>query len=125
MLNAGHLPPLVVRNDGLEELDHGDPAIGIMNTAAYREREVRLEAGELMIVYSDGLTEARNGIGRFFGEDRLRELADRLRGFTAEQAGDVLLRAVERFEQGARRHDDLSIIIIRRLKENSSAVDPV
>jgi hypothetical protein len=118
MLNAGHLPPLVIRKGAVEELEHGDAAIGIMDAANFRERTVEMAPGDLMLVYSDGLTEARNEIGRFFGEERLYDLLDRLRDISARGVGENLLRAVDRFENGARRHDDLSMIIVRRLKES-------
>ncbi|MCZ6704338.1 MAG: PP2C family protein-serine/threonine phosphatase [Bacteroidetes bacterium] len=123
LLNAGHLPPLVLRDNRIEELDHGDPAIGLTTEARFKERIVHLDPGDMMLVYSDGLTEARNEIGRFFGEERLKELLERLRDHSTEIAGDTLLKAVERFEQGARRHDDLSIILIRRLKEKEEISD--
>lgn len=123
MLNAGHLPPLIVREESIEELEHGDVAIGLMGGAKFKERVVHLEPGELMLVYSDGLTEARNEIGRFFGDDRLRELLGRLRGHSAKSAGEHLLRAVELFESGARRHDDLSIILVRCLKPTELLTD--
>jgi len=115
MLNAGHLPPLVLREGELEELDRGDAAIGIMDGARFRERTVHMETGDVLIVYSDGLTEARNEIGRFFGEERLRDLLERMRGFGVKSVGEQLLRAVDRFENGARRHDDLSMIIVKRI----------
>ncbi|GMQ82073.1 MAG: hypothetical protein BMS9Abin05_1514 [Rhodothermia bacterium] len=123
LLNAGHQPPLVLRGDRIEELDRGDPAIGLIAQARFNERIVHLDPGDMMLVYSDGLTEARNEIGRFFGEERLKELLERFRDHSAEMAGDTLLRAVERFEHGARRHDDLSIILIRRLKEKEDMSD--
>ncbi len=123
LLNAGHLPPLIVRENSIEELEHGDPAIGLMASARYKERVVHLEPGELLLVYSDGLTESRNEIGRFFGDDRLRELLGGLRGVSARSAGEHLLRAVDVFERGARRHDDLSIILVRCLKRTASGTD--
>jgi len=123
LLNAGHQPPLVLRQNRVEELDHGDPAIGLTNRAKFKERIVHLDPGDMMLVYSDGLTEARNEIGRFFGEERLKEIFEKLRDHSAEKAGETLLKAVERFEQGARRHDDLSIILIRRLKEEKELSD--
>lgn len=116
-LNAGHQPPLILRKDTVEEMDKGDPAIGLTASARFKERFVHLDPGDMMLVYSDGVTESRNEIGRFFGEDRLKELFEKFRGMTAESAGDTLLRAVDRFENGSRRTDDLSIILIRRLKE--------
>jgi sigma-B regulation protein RsbU (phosphoserine phosphatase) len=117
LLNAGHLPPLVVRYDRVEELERGSPAIGLSKDVSFQEQSVDLEPGDMMLVYSDGLTEARNEIGRFFGEDRLMALMDDLRGMTATGAGEFLVDSVRNFVRGARPHDDLSIILIRRIAD--------
>lgn len=119
LLNAGHLPPLVVRKDGVDQLDRGSAAIGLMADAKFEEQTAHLEVGDLMVIYSDGVTEARNEIGRFFTEDRLIDLIRRLRSLSAQQAGERILEAVQLFEQGARASDDLSIILLKRLGPTS------
>ena len=115
VLNAGHLPPLVVHTDSVEEMPKGAPALGLMSTANFTEQHVDLAPGDLMVVFSDGLTEARNEIQMFFGEERLQALLPSLRGLSAEAAGTRLLDAVERFAGEARPNDDLSMIVLKRL----------
>lgn len=113
-LNAGHPPPVVIRSKGVFELDRGSPAIGLSVHVSFREQSIELEIGDMLVVYSDGLTEARNTIGRFYGEDRLMELLGELRGMSATDAGEFIVDSVGIFVRGARPHDDLSIILIKR-----------
>ena len=115
LLNAGHLPPLVVHADSLEEMPKGAPALGLMGQAEYSEQHAVLAPGDLMVVFSDGLTEARNEVQMFFGDDRLRALLPSLRNLSAEAVGRRLLQAVEDFSGEARPHDDLSMIVVKRL----------
>ncbi len=115
LLNAGHLPPLIVRGNRVEVLPKGSPAFGLMPDPPYREHGLTLAPGDLMILYSDGLTEARDEEGLFFTEERLLALAKTLGGCSASEAGRRLLQAVERFAGEARQHDDLSFVVLRRL----------
>jgi phosphoserine phosphatase RsbU/P len=71
--NAGHLPPLLVRNGGARPLDsHGLP-LGVLETISYSESELKLEPGDLVFAHTDGLIEARRS-GEMYGEDRLAQL---------------------------------------------------
>jgi sigma-B regulation protein RsbU (phosphoserine phosphatase) len=71
-------------------------------------------------VYSDGLTEAMDAAGDFFGEERLRALVPSLARDPAEQVGGRLLAAVEAFVGDAPRHDDLSLIVLKRRGDRSA-----
>ncbi len=115
VLNAGHLPPLVVHAETVEEMPKGAPALGLLRGVAYTEQHVELAPGDLMVVYSDGLTEARNEQRIFFDDERLMALLPSLRGLSAEAAGLRLLEAVEDFVGEARPHDDLSMVVLKRL----------
>ena len=115
VLNAGHLPPLVVHAQTVEEMPKGSPALGLLRGVAYTEQHVELAPGDLMVVYSDGLTEARNEQRIFFDDDRLMALLPSLRGLSAEAAGLRLLEAVEDFVGEAHPHDDLSMVVLKRL----------
>ena len=115
LVNAGHMPPLVVHADAVEELPKGAPALGLMKNAPYTEQYADLQPGDLMLLYSDGLTEARDEQDAFFGHQRLLDLLPSLRGLSAEAVGQRLLEEVERFAGDARPSDDLSMIVVRRL----------
>jgi len=114
LLNAGHLPPLVVRKNAVEEYRRESPAVGLSARTKFHSTTVDLEPDDLMIIYSDGVTEARSTDGEFLGEHRLEAIARRLRGMSAQQAGARLLTSVREFENGAPRHDDLSVIMLRK-----------
>jgi sigma-B regulation protein RsbU (phosphoserine phosphatase) len=114
MLNAGHMPPFTVRLERVEKLPLGSPVLGVEQDAKYCEQAVELQENELLLVYSDGLSEARNEAGELFGETRLIVLLPELWELGAEEAGNRLLAEVDRFVGEARVHDDLSLIVLRR-----------
>ena len=89
--------------------------IGMMSDAVYVEQQIELEPGGLMLFHSDGLTEARNVDGAFFGDDRLLELLPALRNLPAEAVGTRIIEEVELFIGEARPSDDFSMIILKRL----------
>lgn len=113
-INAGHMPPLVVRDGRLDEAGRGGPAIGLSLGARFEAQSVRLGPDDVLILYSDGVTEARNEVGRFFGDDRFRDLIRQVHGMSAASIGARVLRSVEEFVRSAPQSDDLSLIVIRR-----------
>jgi len=114
ILNAGHMPPLILKGLTVEELPKGGPGLGIFQNAAYTEQGCNLKQGEVLIVYSDGLTDARSEAGEFFSDRRLVGLLPTIAGLSCEAAGEKILAEVERFTGEAPNHDDLSLIILRR-----------
>jgi len=115
MLNAGHPPPLVLRGAILEELPNGSMALGMFSEAVFSERRVELSQGDVLIVFSDGLTEAMNGNDEFFGDERLRAHLPLLAGMPAEALGTRVVAAVDEFVGDRRPHDDLSLVVLRRV----------
>ena len=124
-LNAGHDPPFVVRAaprspipadriEGIEELHASSYPLGMFPGAEYAEGEVDLRAGDLLVVYSDGVIDARNPAGEEFGRERLWALIPGLRGLDAEAAGRHLLDELDRFLAGERPPDDISLVLARR-----------
>jgi serine phosphatase RsbU (regulator of sigma subunit) len=113
-LNAGHLPPIAITKKSIEEMQRGAPALGILPDANYEEQRIELRSGEVMLVYSDGLIEARDERGQFFGEARLMELLPKLRGLSADAMGSRLLGELGRFVGDAQPSDDLSFILLKR-----------
>jgi hypothetical protein len=115
LLNAGHLLPLIVRAGASERLAPVAMPLGMFREAAFAEQEVELGADDMLVLYSDGLSEAQDPSGQFFGESRLVALAPALRRLAAAAAGAVLLEEIERFLAGTRPADDLSLAIVRRV----------
>ncbi len=114
VLNAGHFPPLVLRKRDQEAMPKGGPALGLTPLATYEEHSIELHPGELLLVYSDGLTEARDEDGAFFEDHHLAPVLRTLHGRTAKAAGERLLMHLSDFVGDEKAHDDLSIIILRR-----------
>jgi sigma-B regulation protein RsbU (phosphoserine phosphatase) len=115
VLNAGHLPPLVLRGTTLEELPNGAMALGMFPDATFSEQRVDLADGEVLIVFSDGLTEAMNGNDEFFGDERLQARLPALARMAAQDIGTQVVAAVDEFVGDARPHDDLSLVVLRRI----------
>lgn len=114
LVNAGHIPPVVVKGEKVEKMEKGGVALGIMPEATFDERLLELEKGNLLLVYSDGLTEAQNEAGDFFGEQRLLTLLPQLKDLSAERIGDRLITEVDRFAGERKAHDDLSIAVAKK-----------
>jgi len=116
VLNAGHMPPFILRGTSIEELPRGSMALAIVPQAAFTEHGVDLAEGDRLVVYSDGITEAMNEAGEFFGDDRLRSVLQGRPGLSAQETGATLLAAVEAFVSHARAHDDVSIVVLQRTR---------
>jgi hypothetical protein len=112
LFNAGHLPPLHLHAGKIIELTKGDTALGLKTHAEFNEQQIDLHSGDVLFIYSDGLTEARNSRGDFFGEARLHALLNKKSTGSARQIGEAILYAVSSFIEDAPRHDDLSIAVL-------------
>lgn len=114
LMNAGHMAPLVVRAQVIDELPRGSAAIGLVATAGCIEQSADLASGETLVVYSDGVTEAMNEGREFFGDERLHVVLDATRGQSAASVGQAVVDAVARFVGDAPVHDDVSLVVLRR-----------
>ncbi len=117
--NAGHNPPLLVRSTGeVEPLEGGGLILGIVPQAAYSEKSVRMNPGDALVLYSDGVTEAAPiGSNDEYGEDRLGKLVSANLSLSAD---DLIVRINEdvfEFAQGAPPADDVTLLIARRLSQ--------
>ena len=115
LLNAGHMPPLAVRGATIEELPPGSMALGIMPTAASPSSASLCLTATCWSWYSDGVTEAMNGSGDFFGDDRLRAALRETAGQPAAAIGERVLDVLSAFVGDAHPHDDVSLVVLRRL----------
>lgn len=115
LLNAGHMPPLLCRGYTVTEIAPGTAALGLLPQATFVEQDVAMQNGDVLIVYSDGLTEARDEAGAFFGESRLFSFLPTVTGLAAHEIGTKILAEVNGFVGEAKAHDDLSLIVLRRV----------
>jgi sigma-B regulation protein RsbU (phosphoserine phosphatase) len=110
--NAGHYLPALVRADGrVERFGRGGPVLGVIPDAAYEQAGVQLAPGDRIVLFTDGLTEARNAANEEFGEERLLDLAVCHRACTAPSLQERLTDAVAAFT-GGRLHDDATLIVV-------------
>jgi serine phosphatase RsbU (regulator of sigma subunit) len=114
VLNAGHMPPLVVRRGAVNEMERGSIALGLLPEARFGEQSISLADGDVLVVYSDGVTEAINAAGDFFDDARLRTVIRLASGQPAETIGTAVLAELERFVGDAPPHDDVSLVVVRR-----------
>jgi serine phosphatase RsbU (regulator of sigma subunit) len=114
--NAGHNPPLLLRADGgCDRLDACGPPLGLFPDSTYEERALHLAAGELLVLYSDGITEAEDGDEREFGIDRLIEVCSAAREAPFAQLIDRLHGALGQFVGNVPFADDRTLVLLRRL----------
>lgn len=112
--NAGQEPPIVVRASGtIEELDTGGPVLGLLPVATYDTGTVALAPGDLVLIYSDGVTEARDAAGAEFGRDRMVAAVSGSHGQPPDVVRDQLMAAVGTFALGAPQADDLTLLVLR------------
>ena len=114
-INAGHLPPVLLNDRGISELPKGEPALGLMDKFNYSERIINLNPGDLFLAYSDGVTEAQNEYGEFFGTARLHNIIMQVKNLNAEGIGKAIVNYVDTFTGSASAFDDLSIIILKKI----------
>jgi serine phosphatase RsbU (regulator of sigma subunit) len=113
--NAGHNAPLLVRSDGtVEALEDGGLLLGVFPEATYEEGQVELYQGDLLVMYTDGVTEASNAAGDMYSEKRLVESLVKWRGHDASGVHRRLLDEVRTFQDGLPPDDDLTVILLKR-----------
>jgi sigma-B regulation protein RsbU (phosphoserine phosphatase) len=115
-VNAGHLPGLIRRRNGeFERLTDGGIALGMFDHSQYTAQQARLEPGDLLVLYSDGITEAESPSGAPFDEEGLIAL---IRAHSDNPSlpdiGAAIIKAVERHAQDVRFADDLTVLLARR-----------
>jgi len=113
--NAGHNPPLIARADGrIESLEDGGVLMGILPSARYEAYHARLYPGDVLLVYSDGVTEAVNPEGEEFEEHRLETVLLAHRGGSPQNIVTAVTEAVNQFTAGAPVADDLTLVVVKR-----------
>jgi serine phosphatase RsbU (regulator of sigma subunit)/predicted ester cyclase len=110
--NAGHNPPLLVRQDGTLRLETGGMVIGMVAQTTFEEETIQLDCGDAVVAFSDGITEARNTLGEEFGEERLLFFVNAHRELPPAALLQALLEEVHRFSAGCVQADDLTILVL-------------
>jgi sigma-B regulation protein RsbU (phosphoserine phosphatase) len=111
--NAGQTQPLLWKDGHVETVKLTGFPIGIFDDATFEEWSVRLKPGDILLFFSDGLTEAANREGKFFGTNRISELLAANARLSSAELADVLLAAVEEFTQGGAITDDRTLVVMK------------
>jgi serine phosphatase RsbU (regulator of sigma subunit) len=112
-VNAGHPPPILLRGSGrLESLDASGMPIGLFEEGTFGVEDSRLEPGDRLVVYTDGLIEAQNRVGEFYGLKRLRAAVRAHAALPAAELHGCLLGAVEEFTGNEPQRDDITLAIL-------------
>jgi hypothetical protein len=116
-VNAGHLPPLVVHQGTngatVQRLEAGGPVVGLLPSAPYDSACLQLQPGDVLVMYSDGLTEAENAQDEEFGDDRLIATVQEARHGTAAEILQRILSAVRHFVGRQPFRDDLTLLVAK------------
>lgn len=113
-VNGGHNAPVVAGADGeTRTLAATGLPLGIVPDTRYEEETVPLRSGDLLLAYTDGVTESQDGEGEEFGEDRLHALVTALAGSSADAVQQAVVEAVQSWSAGTPPHDDLTVVAAR------------
>jgi sigma-B regulation protein RsbU (phosphoserine phosphatase) len=115
-VNAGQNPPLLRRRNGqYERLRAGGMALGMFDNATYTAGRVDLDAGDVLVAYSDGITEAEDPLEQPFDEAGVQFVADSSDWASAKELGWATFAAVDAHRQDRKLLDDLTVLVARRL----------
>jgi phosphoserine phosphatase RsbU/P len=122
-VNAGHNPPFVLRPRGADfevfRLEEGGAVVGMLPSMLvnYSQGEFQMEPGDLLVGYTDGISEAMNPAEEEWGEEAMLEEIKKVYGKTSEEILTHVVAGADRFADGAKQHDDMTMIIVK-LMEN-------
>lgn len=114
-VNAGHLPPIIVRPSSCVQLAKGGIALGLSAKVDYCEETLVLQSGEALCIYSDGIPDTQNVHGEFYGTERLIALLTGVQQFSAEDITNSILADLRNFTGTAPVTDDISLIVLKKM----------
>jgi sigma-B regulation protein RsbU (phosphoserine phosphatase) len=118
-VNGGHNPPMLFRQSShgvdVVRLDAGGPVIGLMEGCGYGQGSVTLERGDVLVAYTDGISEAMNAADEEWGEERLTEAVGPKRSLAARELIDHIMTSADAFVAGAPQHDDMTVVVVRAI----------
>ena len=113
--NAGHLPPILIRGEEAQRLEVNGMVVGAFPFAKYDESCIRLEPGDLLVFFTDGISEPENEYGEMYGEERLIEHLQRIAGQGSEEIVKSVMDAVTEWTHDLDSRDDMTILVVRRI----------
>lgn len=113
--NAGHLPPMLIRGEQVQLLDPTGTVVGAFARAVYEEKTIEMQAGDLLVAYTDGITEPENAYGEMYGEQNLQNSLVKLESM---ESGEIISRIIETVNQwtaAPEPQDDMTMVVARRV----------
>lgn len=115
-VNAGHNAPMVFRRDAtVVRLEDGGPVVGLLRNAPYQRSSVMLQPGEILLLFTDGISEAMTAGNEEWGEERLIEAMKECDALPAAEIVRTLLAAADKFVAGAKQYDDMTLVAVKVL----------
>lgn len=109
--NAGHLPPVLFRQNRIQRLEGGGTVVGLFPSVRYTQAEIEIEPGDMLLAFTDGMTEPENSYGQEFGEERLLDVARRARSSPPEVMMNEIYRAVSDWTGSPELQDDMTLVV--------------
>jgi sigma-B regulation protein RsbU (phosphoserine phosphatase) len=113
--NAGHLPPILIRGGEASRLEVNGMVVGAFPFAQYGEDRVQLESGDMLVCFTDGITEPENEYGEMFGEERLVDMLLKNAERETSEVIDAVIHAVREWTGSSELQDDMTLLVARRL----------
>jgi phosphoserine phosphatase RsbU/P len=113
--NAGHLPPLMVRRDYVELLEVTGTVVGAFPSISYQEKSIEVLPDDLLVAYTDGITEPENAYGEEFGADRLADTVRRNQHREPNEIAAKVMEAVKQWSNAPELPDDMTLVVMRGL----------
>jgi sigma-B regulation protein RsbU (phosphoserine phosphatase) len=116
-VNAGHNPPMQFHcTDGkwsVARLDVGGTVVGLLESYPYQQGSVTLAAGDILVAYTDGISEAMNAADEEWGEERMMKTIENCNGLPAPEIMQRIFADADAFVAGAKQHDDMTLVVLR------------
>ena len=114
-VNGGHNPPMVFRDGEVLRLEEGGPVVGLFKPSRYSQAAVTLSPGDVLVLFTDGISEAMNAADDEWGEERLMDAVRECRERCAGEMINALIRDADAFAAGAPQHDDMTVMVVKVL----------
>jgi phosphoserine phosphatase RsbU/P len=120
-VNAGHNPPMLFHcangKWSVTRLDIGGTVVGLMKSFAYQQGSVALSRGDILVAYTDGISEAMNQSDEEWGEDRMMKTIESCNSLPAREILQHVFTSADAFVAGAEQHDDMTLVVLRTVGE--------
>jgi phosphoserine phosphatase RsbU/P len=113
IVNAGHNPPLIARNSKVMNLPNTGVLLGCFESAQFVRKDYLLESNDVLVMFTDGITEANNEKGETYGDERFENIIMQNCTKSANELKEVLYKDVKTFEDGAEQTDDITMLIVK------------